>query len=320
MTPYILLPLLAACTSSLTGNEGNLTFTYLADDRLTDFNKPVAVGAFLDLDVWEVGTLAPVDLTAASFDDEAVLAVDSFAGNRIVIEGMGDGGALLSVEATTLEGEALTDSVNMLASTPEVLRLAHTCEVGATAGYLAGQQVGVPFEMEMSNGQPVIGYGYYPVTPSSEGVTLLPDESDQQWLALQVGDAEGTVDLVSSIDATTLTLQVWLPASIDGVQEPIPFVVEDIDVGDSNAFFVRPMAAGLPVCQADVAVTVTSDTPEICTVQDTEPVAGSDGGEHEYGWFEVTGVAQGTCRYTVTYPDGLGGAGVSGQFSFEIQP
>jgi hypothetical protein len=309
--------LAAGCFSNLTGNEGNFQFSYQADDWLTDFNKPIAPGAFLDITVREVGTLGAVELLSAAYDDEAVLKVDSFEGDRITVQGVGDGAALLSVEGTTSSGETLTDSVNMLCSTPEVLVLAHTCDTAPEAAYLTDMRVYVPFEMQRSNGQPVIGYGYYPLTLDSEAMSMVPGESNQQWIAFDTASAAGSVTLSSEIDDTTLSAQVVAPTDLDDVQEPIAFVAEDIDVGDVNAFFVRPMAAGLVVCQPDVDKTVTSLTPEICEVRDTGTVPNTD---YEYGWFEIEGVAEGTCHYTVTYPDGNGGAGVTAEFTYEIQP
>ena len=309
--------LAAGCFSNLTGNEGNFQFSYQADDWLTDFNKPVAPGAYLDITVREVGTLAAVDLLSAAFDDEAVLVVDSFDGDKITIQGVGDGAALLSVEGTTSSGETLTDSVNMLCATPDVLILAHTCDATPEAAYLTDMRVYVPFELQRSNGQPVIGYGYYPLTVDGAAMSMVPGESNQQWIAFDTAATAGNVTLASEIDDTTLTADVVSPDMIDDVQEPIAFVAEDIDVGDVNAFFVRPMAGGLVVCQPDVTKTVASLTPEICEVRDTGTVPNSDS---EYGWFEIEGVAEGTCRYSVTYPDGDGGAGVTAEFSYPIQP
>ena len=311
---------LVACQSTLTGNEGNFQFSYTADDWLTDFNKPIAVGAYLDLSVREVGTALPVDLTAASYDDESVLSVLDFADDTITVQGMADGTALLQVEGVTQSGAALTDSVNMLAATPEVLYLGHTCDTGATAAYLTGQRAWVAFEMEKDNGQPVIGYGYYPVTLDTDAAALNEDESTQQWMAFDTSTSAGSLVVSSEIDDTSFYMEVVEPGDIDGVQEPIPWVWEDIDVGDVNAFFVRPMVEDLVVCQADLAKTVSSDTPDICDVRDSDPETTSGEGEHEFGWFQVEGLAEGTCLYTVTYADAAGGAGVSAQFSFEIQP
>ena len=316
------IPLLLAsgCFSTLTGNEGNFEFYYPADDDILDFNKPLAIGAFLDMEVRDVAEHQPVDLSAASFDDASVLSVLEFADHQLTIEGVGDGGALLSVEGETSGGETLTDSVNMLAATPEVLILNHLCETGDSAYYLTDQRIWVPFELERENGQAIIGYGYYPMTLSSSAASLNESDSNQQWLAFDTGSSAGSADLDSDIDDSVLTMHVAEPADIDGVQDPIAWVLEDIDVGDTNAFFVRPMVGDLAVCQADVAKTVSSDTPEICELRDRDPVDDGSDASYEYGWFEVEGLAQGTCQYTVSYPDAASGAGISEQFSYTIEP
>lgn len=311
---------LVACKSTVTGNEGNFQFSYQADDWITDFNKPVAVGAFLDLEVREVGTALSVDLTSASFDDTAVLAVDTYEGNTITIEGMGDGNALLSVEGVTSSGETLTDSVNMQAAVPENLSLSHSCTTGDEAAYMTDQRAWVAFEMEQENGQPVIGYGYYPVALSSSAATLDESDSTQQWMAFDTASSGEELVLESDIDDTTLTMQVSEPAAIDGVQEPVAFVAEDIDVGDINPFFVRPLVGDLVVCQADVTKSVESLTPEICDVRDAEAEETSGEGEHEYGWLEVEGLSEGTCEFSVTYPEGNDGEGATEIFTYTIEP
>ena len=296
------------CQSTLTGNEGNFRFSYWAVDWVNDFNKPVAVGAMLDLEVRGVGSNTAVDLTAATFDDPLVLEVSSFASKDITILGTGSGLALLEVEGT-LDGETLTDSVNMQSKVPEVLELAHTCDgLADEAAYLVDHDIIVGFEMEMSNSQPVIGYGYYPVELTATSATVDHDSVSQIWISVNTGDVAESVVMSSTIDDTTLSLELATEGQIDGVQEPTAWVIEDIDVGDTNGFYTRPLIGDLVVCQSDVNMTVESDTPDICAIHEHDP----DGnGEYETGWFAVEGVAEGTCEYTVTYPDGAEGAGVS---------
>jgi len=311
----VLLAMTTGCVSSLTGNEGNFVFSYVADDDVTNFNKPVAVGASLDIDVRQVGTNTPVDLLSAAFDDEAVLTVSTFGGYQLTAQGTGDGTALLEGEATTQDGETLTDSINMLASTPEVLKLSHTCSTDDVAAYLTDSRVWVPFEMEMSNTQPVIGYGYYPLTVSGSGASLDSADSGQQYMAFDTAST-GTVTLDSDIDDTQLTMVVADLSEVDGVEEPIPFVLEDIDVGDTNAFYVRGLVGDAVVCQADMTKTVVSDTPDICDVRDKDAGEDTSDTKYEYGWFEIEGVAEGTCLYTVTFT----GGGASAQFEYPIEP
>lgn len=310
---------LAACDSTLTGNEGNLVFSYDADDDVFDFNKPIAIGAKLNLKVAEVGTQAAVDVVAAESDDPGIIDVDSFSGDTITLLGVGDGNMLLSVEADGADGTKFTDSVNMNARTPEVLKLSHTC--GADGGaFLTGSAVYIPFDMEMTNGQPVIGYGYYPVTSSDETLIKRDEEfQGQQYMRYDVL-AAGTATLSSDIDDTSLSLVLADEAQIDGIADPIAFVLEDIDVGDTNPFYVLPTVAGTTVCQADATLQVASDTTTICDVRTTNADMAAGDALYETGWFEVEGLAAGECQYTVTYPNGASGAGTSAQFTYTIQP
>lgn len=317
----ILTPIaLTGCFSALTGNEGNFQFSYDADDRLLDFNKPIAVGAYLDLEVRDVGARQAVTLSDASVATDAVLTVTSFADHVVTVQAVGEGQGLLQVAGTTRAGDALTDSVNLLARVPEVHRLWHTCTEEPEAGYLANARAFVPFDLEMANGQPVIGYGYYPITASSTALSLNATDSIGSHMAIDVGPQTGPSELTSDLDGTQITMNVVEPGDIDGAVEPIAFVLEDIDAGDTNAFYVLPSVGGMPVCQASVEKEVVSDTPDTCTVRDGSVVPDGAGGNYESGWFDVTGVAEGTCRFTVTYPSGNRGAGASQQFEVEIEP
>lgn len=318
-----LLAVTSACRSRITGNEGNFQFSYVADDDVVDFNKPIAIGAMLDIEVTDVDQRQPVTLSAAESDDPAALEVASFTGSSMTVRGVAEGEPLVTVTGTTSGGEELSDSVNLLVRAPEVLRLAHTCapEAGATAGYITGQRVYVPFELERANGQAVIGYGLYPATASdAAALTLDAAASNQQFMAFDTGASAATITLDSDIDDTSLSMRLVAEADLDGVQEPIAFVLEDIDVGDVNAFYVRPMVGDTVVCQADIEKTVQADTPAVCDVRERASADADGEDSHELGWFEIEGVAAGTCQYTVTFPGAAGGAGASAQFSYTIQP
>jgi len=308
---------LLACTSSITGNEGNFKFTYAADDAVLDFNKPVAVGARLDLLVTSADDNTPVDLTDARTDDPGVMEVADVQGSRFTLEGTGDGNVLVEVAGTTTGGDELTDSINMNAATPEVHRLIHTCDrQGDRAAYLTDEDVVMEFEFQRANGSPIIGYGYYPVTLDGDAVSLDAEASGQLWMHLSTGSTPGEVTMTSEIDGTTRTLVVVDDASIDGVVEPLGIVWEDIDVGDTNAFYVLPTVGGDVVCQAQTPMTARSLTPDICEVSDIDP----DPQSEEWGWYEITGVQAGTCEYEITYTAGNGGAGASATFTFPIEP
>jgi hypothetical protein len=317
------LCLTVACESRTTGNEGNFVFSYDADDDVRNFNKPIAVGASLDLEVRSVGGgEPPVELSAAApaEEDAEILEVTSFAGHEVTVKGLAEGEPLLEVTGTDTEGEELSDSVNLLVRIPEVLKLRHTCADGASsAAYLANRRAYIPFDLEMENEQPVIGYGYYPLTSSDPAaVTIVTADSTQRNIAVDMGNTPGAYTLDSDIDDTTLTVNVVTEGQIDGVEQPIAFVVEDIDVGDTNSFYVLPKVGEDLVCQSSITKEVTSNTPEICTVQ--ELLEGEDDDLLEGGWFSITGVAEGECQYTVRYPGGADGAGVEAQFTYPIEP
>jgi hypothetical protein len=138
--------------------------------------------------------------------------------------------------------------------------------------------------------------------------------------ALTIRNADQVTLIGQGIDETTLDLEIVAEAQIDGVVEPIAVVIEDIDVGDTNPFYVLPSVGGVPVCQANAIKTVESATPDICTIRERAAPEGTSDADFEYGWFDVTGESQGTCEYVVTYPNGNDGAGVSETFTFEIEP
>jgi hypothetical protein len=306
----------AGCRSTLTGNDGNLEFSYVADDDVRDFNKPIAVGAKLDLSVHTAGDHRKVELLDASTDDEAVLKVDGKLGNSLTLLGTGSGGALVSVEAKTPTGETLSDSVNMLARVPEVLKAWHTCGGDSEGIYLVGQPIVVGFDMEMSNGQNVIGYGYHPITVEpAAALTLDQITKDQQFFHFETAATAQTATIKSTLDSTTLTVRLVEAAAIDGAV----FGVEGdhkVRTADDGFFHVMPTVGGKRVCQASTTLTVESQTPEICTAQNSSQ--GDDDFAHETQWIKVTGKSVGTCTLGVTFTRGAGGAGATAQLSVEV--
>ena len=314
---FVLMP---GCKSVLTGNEGNLEFTYPADDRVADFNKPIAVGAKLELEVRDAGSRKAVSLTSASTEDDSVLRVVSFSGSKLILEGVSSGGTLVLVEANTTGG-ALGDSVNMLARVPEVMKLANTCVTEASAQYLTGQDIIIPYDFEMSNGQPVIGFGYFPITlEPATGMTLDTTSVDQQWFHFTTGATAQNVTLSNSIDSTTLTLELVEVGSVDGGMLQLDSLLP-AEVGKKRALYVLPTANGRPICQAQTDYSVVTDSPEVCTVTAiVAPDTADLGVAKEFGWLEVEGLTAGTCNFTVTYTEGAAGVGASSALAVPVNP
>ncbi len=303
----------------VTGIEGNLVFSYAADDAFIDFNKALAVGARLDISVIDAELREPAQIVSAVFDNEDVLSVDVIDAHTITVLATAEGGSLLSIEAFTSSSETLTDAVNLRAAMPDTLDIRHSCHSQPEAHYLTGTRAWVPYEMLLGR-QPTIGYGYYPIELSDPALgSLISAASNQQYMVIDT-TAPGELVLQSQVDDTSMTLNIVGPEFIDGAMEPIAFVLEDIDVGDTNIFYVLPRVGATPICQSTAPKSVASDTPDVCDVRDRDnPSLGGDLA-YEAGWFEVEGVAEGSCLFTVTYPDGDNGQGASQQFSYPSSP
>lgn len=307
------------CRSKITGNEGNFDFSYVADDDVRNFNKPIAVGAKLDLKVAETGTNRTVALESATSSAEGVLKVKSFQGDTVVLEGVGSGSALISVTGTVPSGTSKSDSVNMLSRVPEVLKLFHTCTTASEARYLVNQDIIVGYDLEMSNGQPVIGYGYWPVTYTpAAGVTQNVTTKDQQFLRLKTAATKQTVTLASTIDATTKTLVLVEPADVDGADFSDPNNVQRTLVGATSYFNFVVSVGGLPVCQAYLDNSATSTAPTVCDVAKVAAPDSQTGPKNEFGWVKVTGKAAGTCTFDVTWTQVNHGQGLTKSFSVPI--
>ena len=252
-----------ACVSKTTGNEGNLEFAYVADDDLKDFNKPIGVGASLDLIIAQAGTSKAVTVKSATTDKAEVAEVISAGGNNVVVTGKGDGEFKLSVEATTPDGTNLSDNVNMLVRTPDVLKLRHYCTLSDTANYEVGQKVLVGFDMLRSNGQSVIGWGLHPITiePAS-GLTLDKNTKDQASLHFTTAKTKQTVTLKSTVDGTTATMGLVTEGDFNGAKlSSATAPLGGNLVGKTRLMHVRPQVDNVPVCQSQTNMTATSTTP-----------------------------------------------------------
>jgi hypothetical protein len=305
----------AGCESLLTGNEGNLLFSYEAVDELSDFNKPVAVGAKLDLRVREAGTRAEVDIVLArSESDDVLQVVDTSTKGPIVLEGRSDGTARISVRARLGNGRVVDDSVDMQAREPEVLSLRHVCTPDSEAAYLVGMDVLVPYDMELQSGKALVGYGLFPVDVApAGGVVFDATSTDQENFHLRTQDSPGLVTLQSRVDANTLGMRLVSIDDIDGGGLSPASLDDEVPVNALSAVRVLPTAAGQFICCPRTPMTVVADTPEICEVQ-----ALGEATCLVAGFVNVRGLAEGTCSFRATWTAADGGAGVQATVSVPI--
>ncbi|MEO1170557.1 MAG: hypothetical protein AAFX94_00670 [Myxococcota bacterium] len=312
---FAALATVTACRSSQTGNEGNFVFSYFTDDDVTNFNKPIAVEAFLNIQVDEVGSGRDVTLTDAFTDAPGVLDVVDFEAQTVVVTGVSGGNARLNVEGT-VRGVSSTDSVDLRTAVPDFIELFHTCTTSRNGHYLTGQAIVVGYELERSNGEDVIGYGYYPTVEDDSSLLAKDVENlSQTYIAYTTGNLPGIVDIDSALpgDAESLTVTLVDPLDIAGARVQIG-LLQDITVGEREFFYVLPeTASGDPICQANTRLTVRTSSPA-CTVEEADPADR----ENEFGWIRVTGVAEGSCDVDVAYPDSLSGNTPVETLRFEI--
>lgn len=308
------LTLSTACKSKEAGNQGNFYFSYYTDDQPGIFNKPIAITGFLDVDVTDIARNDPVTLTDAFTADPSIIEVAEYSGSRLTLLANSIGTTLLNVEGVTSQGETLPDDISMTAAEPEVLRLRHTCNDTRDGYYLTSSRVLVPFEMERRNGQPVIGYGVYPVSFSPQGTLIDFLSRSQAYIHLDTDPVPGEVTMSSDIDGESLTLHLIEEEDFDGAVLQAGGS-QHTRVGDSDFYYVLPTVNGNPVCQADANYSVASSTPSTCMAVENDPSAL----DNEFGWFEVTGLAAGTCTVAITYPNGNGGAGLVAELDLLIQ-
>lgn len=303
---------LTGCRSELTGELGNFDFSYPADDQINNFNKPIAVGAKLEMTVKQTGAGGMVDLATATTDDPNVLAVDSFSGNKFILSGVGTGETKVRVSGMVPSGATEEDRVTMMARVPEVLKLSHTCSSDANAALFTDQDAVIAYDMQMANSQPVIGYGYIPVDVAPlDALTVDHTSHDQQWMHFHTSATVQNVTVSSTIDSASLTIQLVTTAQIDGatLHSANP---PSVPINRTWDYHVLPTVAGKRVCQPIVTFTVTSETTAICDVSSVAvPTNTGDPKDNEFGWVRVSGKATGQCDFTVTYPDGNGGSGTT---------
>ncbi len=313
-----------ACTSTTTGADGNLKFSYYSTDKARDFNKPIAIGAKLDVTVADAGDNQGDDVVVnmVSSEDESIIKASAAGGDTITLEAMGKGSAEISVDATVARtNEVESDRFTMRTAVPEVVKLTHLCELGSnTATYLVGKKdVYLGFDMQLKDGQQVIGYGYYPLTPEpAEGATVRTDVKNHDYMRLHTGDTPGDVVLTSPVSDGSWTLKLVEEGAIDGA------ILEDngsVGVGEQETYHVLPVTMGAKICQADLDFDLSTTTPDIC---DVKRITG-DGLELTQGitkkssWIEVSGKQVGDCKLSVSYAGGNNGAGATAELTVSVE-
>ncbi len=321
--------LTAGCDPQISGEQGNLALTFDngASAGATG-SSPLAVGATLDYSAHLEGDKnQKVSFTSATSSDDSVILVDGVEGGLMTLEGIGDGEAIIDVDADGPDG-AIADSFTLDAATVDALEFAHPCAPEDEAVYLVDHDINLHYKMR-SDGRLAVGHGHYPVTLDPADGAELTNTTTNGLLPLQSSSEAGVVTVSSELeDASDIDLTFIEEGDIDGVQVfeeefDLPTSVDstlDLHLLPTVEGLLSAVEGPVPVCQSDIEMTVTNDTPETCELAygPAEREESSLFNLYEPNALAVTGKAEGTCEFTVTIPAANDGQGADASFSVDV--
>lgn len=140
------------------GERGNLEFVYTAADGDTTFERPLAVGSGLRVNVEPLGGRSLDYVTAVTSSDSSVIAaeVETGASDAIYLVGRAGGHAEIEVEARG-GGETYSDRILMSADWVDQVGLSHSCTAGTDAAYLADYDATILLDRRNDRGQKLVG-------------------------------------------------------------------------------------------------------------------------------------------------------------------
>lgn len=292
--------LLVGCESRLTGERAELVFAYDAHEDVENFNKPIALGARVELRVTEVGSDDVVDVVDVK-STEHLEYVDSVA-NLFELKAKKAGTARITVLAETDYDGARRDTVTMRVEPIHAVHFEHVCTDSNAAVYLAGSEgVEIAWFRETSRGEPLIGGGVYPVAATPEGAAVLRrDDEDQSHLRFDLPEAAERIKIYSpTLEHDPIFMKVIDHSDVDRIA--IDEFDDDLVLFEEHwdeAYF-QPTYQGEVVCEATLRVDAKSLTPDVCDVQPgfpDEPEAALE------GIVSIFGKKMGVCRYEAWYP------------------
>lgn len=305
------------CVATTPGEKGELEFYYQSTDF--DFDKPIAVGATLDLHVREPDSNQAAEVLDATPTAPGILDVAGQRDDVVELEGVAEGEGNVEVEARLPSGDEVRDRLAqpMRTATVDSLELSHHCVEGQEAAYLVDTEAAIGFDMS-AGGEEVIGGDFLPVSGGAS-LRLEPRATLLHTVYVQTPSQKTTVTLESEVDDTTATFHVVEEADIDGVVRDLGPSDGSIRVDRQGLVHVAPEGGEHRVCWAVTeGFEASSDTPGICEVAPVEADDVEEALDGQPGFVRVTGLEPGTCEMTARFPNGRDGQGASGTFQLEI--
>lgn len=329
MTAAISVGLFAtACDPTIEGGEGNLVFTYDNGPVSVVDSTPLAKNASLDYTAKTAGENGQaVTFEAAESSDSSVISVTA-ANNAVTAEALEIGSSEISVVADGPDGK-VEDFFEAEVVEADGMEISHLCteDDDEAAAYLPDQDVSLEYRL-LNGNRTAAGYGYYPVSVTPSGAATVQDGTKMGFLNLTLPAGEQTAVLESDISDATFDVETIEESAIDGAKMWFENINLPAIVDDTRLVFIFPTASGVlgltdpvTICQADNEMTVTSDTPDVCSAEVVTDYdfGGSFLNPYEKRAIQLEGLTEGDCEYTVTFPNADGGNGYSEQFTTEVQ-
>ena len=147
-----------ACDRAATqeGEQGNIEFSYQPADGVRDFERPIAVGSIVEIELEPLGSLSMERITSATSAPSNIFDIEIGEEQNIFVRGAEAGTATVEVEATG-NSTTYSDRITLHADHTDRLSMAHECTRYPDAAYLIGDEPELEFERFNAEGDKLVG-------------------------------------------------------------------------------------------------------------------------------------------------------------------
>jgi len=282
----------SGCDLVKSGDEGNLEFELVSTDRVVPFafGTPLASGLSVDVKVYVAGgDRTPASINLAQPTDQSVAVVTGTNSDRFTLLGKTAGGT--KVELVSASGN---DSFDLTVSAISEITLLQPGRVlvplTPPVRVAQGGTARFPFTLKSSDGRQLVGYGQLPIDVTPESAAQAVDTDSTGLLSVLFSEL-GAVTLTPSVGGGAVEVTVVAATDITGLDFAAPDAgaTRTVEVGKTTALALEAENdLAEPVVGLTGLVTVTTSTPSVCSVAQSEILGDAV--------FQVTGLAAGTCE------------------------
>lgn len=193
----------------LTGEQGQLVFEYYFDEDHINFNKPIIEGGYHELFVYDVTNRERTQIEEARALTPKTAAVEGHVQHLVVVEALRPGIAEFQVRARDSAGQVRLDTLSMRVEPPHSLCFRPE-DANAFSGTIVDyEEVGeriltvttesrieIPWTRRAANGEPLLGYGVYPIDVSPSDAARIHDGiTDAETFTLMMPDEPTTFEV-----------------------------------------------------------------------------------------------------------------------------